>query len=105
MEEQVREPTELTCPPSATHAGVAWSGTVAMLLGVVALKFWPTVQYIAYLVADRSAARLTHGNHVKPACSQGFREETHLGSFAAALWPFEGNKHIELPYPVVNKNY
>src|SRR5258708_997495 len=49
MEEQVREPTELTCPPSATHAGVAWSGTVAMLLGVVALKFWPTVQYIAYL--------------------------------------------------------
>jgi hypothetical protein len=40
---------ELTCPRSATHAAVAWSGVVAMLLGVAALKCWPQVQPIAYL--------------------------------------------------------
>jgi len=36
-------------PRSATHAAVAWSGVLSMLLGVSALKYWGQVQPIAYL--------------------------------------------------------
>ena len=49
MEGQAQNDAEpVTCPPSATHAGVAWSGAVLMLLGVAALNFWPGVHQIAY---------------------------------------------------------
>jgi hypothetical protein len=45
----VGKPPALTCPASATHAGVAWSGAVSMLLGVIVIEFWPPVHQIAYL--------------------------------------------------------
>jgi len=45
----VAKPTALTCPTSATHAGVAWSGAASMLLGVIVIEFWPPVHEIAYL--------------------------------------------------------
>lgn len=39
----------ITCPPSATHPVVAWSGALGMLLGVTVLNFWPPVKHIAHL--------------------------------------------------------
>lgn len=49
MDALVGKPPALTCPASATHAGVAWSGAVSMLLGVIVIEFWPPVHQIAYL--------------------------------------------------------
>ncbi|HEY3732187.1 MAG TPA: isoprenylcysteine carboxylmethyltransferase family protein [Steroidobacteraceae bacterium] len=36
-------------PTSATHAAVAWIGTLSMLASVAVLNFWPPFQQIAYL--------------------------------------------------------
>lgn len=36
-------------PVSATHAAVAWSGTICLLLAVTAMNFWPPVHHIAAL--------------------------------------------------------
>ncbi len=36
-------------PASATHAAVAWSGAICMLLAVTVLNFWQPVHQIAYL--------------------------------------------------------
>ncbi|MGH8231812.1 MAG: isoprenylcysteine carboxylmethyltransferase family protein [Steroidobacteraceae bacterium] len=42
--------TDRRAPPtSATHAVVAWIGTVSMLASVVVLNFWPPFQQVAYL--------------------------------------------------------
>jgi hypothetical protein len=45
----VGKSTALTCPTSATHACVAWSGAASMLLGVIVIEFRPPVHEIAYL--------------------------------------------------------
>ncbi len=47
------------CPPSATHAAVAWSGVLALLLAVSALNFWGgthDIAVLALLVMAASAA-------------------------------------------------
>ena len=43
-------------PASATHAGVAWSGAICMLLAVTVLNFWPPVHQIAHLALIVMAA-------------------------------------------------
>jgi len=43
-------------PVSATHAGVAWSGAICMLLAVTVLNFWPPVHQIAHLALIVMAA-------------------------------------------------
>ena len=50
MEGRVHEPVHpWACPPSATHAGVAWSGAAAMLSGVAVLYFGSPAHHIAHL--------------------------------------------------------
>jgi Isoprenylcysteine carboxyl methyltransferase (ICMT) family len=78
--------SSLVCPPSATNAWVAWSGVVAMLLGVTVLNFWQPVHHIAYqaLIVMACAA---FGVFVPDLLWQKVQRRALVAPAAAGDWP------------------
>ena len=69
--------------PSATHAAVAWSGVICMLLAVTGLNFCPPVHRIAF-GADRHGSDGIRGVRAGPAVAES--AASHAGGAGPGNW-------------------
>jgi hypothetical protein len=82
-------------PASATHAAIAWSGAICLLLAVTALNFWTPVHQIAHLALIVMAVTAL-GVFVPDLWWQKVQRRTLVAPAAAGSWPRSLTKLVGL---------